>query len=331
MQRPLAHLILTALLAVAAPLAVYAADDTKTYTTQEEAPASYQMQGEYVGKVTVDGAEVKYGVQVIALGNDEFEAVTYPGGLPGEGYSGGNYDELLKAKAKASGDKIEFKGEGFVATLHDGKIEVVGEGGQEVGTLEKVVRKSPTLGAKAPEGAIVLFDGTSADAWNNGKIVQEDLLLADCESKEKFGDHTLHLEFRTPFKPDARGQARGNSGLYVQSRYETQVLDSFGLTGADNECGGIYKISKPKVNMCFPPLTWQTYDVDFTAAKYDADGKKTDNARVTIKHNGVVIHDDLELPSNTPGRHQEGPGPDAIYLQGHGNPVVYRNIWAVKK
>ncbi|QDU73530.1 hypothetical protein Pan97_05030 [Bremerella volcania] len=331
MQRPLAHLILTAMLAVAAPLALFAADDTKTYTTQEEAPASYKLQGEYVGKVETDGAEVKYGVQVIALGNDKFQAVTYPGGLPGEGYSGGNYDELLKVEGTASGNKVEFKGDNFVATLHDGKIEVIGEGGAEIGTLEKVVRKSPTLGAKAPEGALVLFDGTSADAWNNGKIVQEDLLLADCESKEKFGDHTLHLEFRTPFKPDARGQARGNSGLYIQSRYECQVLDSFGLTGADNECGGIYKVSKPKVNMCFPPLTWQTYDVDFTAAKYDADGKKTENARVTIKHNGVVIHDDLELPSNTPGRHQEGPGPDAIYLQGHGNPVVYRNIWVVKK
>ncbi|MHC2068365.1 3-keto-disaccharide hydrolase [Bremerella sp. T1] len=331
MQRPLAHTILAALLAVAAPLAAFAADDSKTYTTPEEAPASYKLQGEYVGKVNVDGAEVKYGVQVIALGNDEFEAVTYPGGLPGEGYSGGNYDELLKAKAKANGDSIEFKGEGFVATLSDGAINVVGEGGNNIGTLEKVVRKSPTLGAKAPEGAIVLFDGTSADGWNNGKIVQEDLLLADCESKEKFGDHTLHLEFRTPFKPDARGQARGNSGLYIQSRYECQVLDSFGLTGADNECGGIYKVSKPKVNMCFPPLTWQTYDVDFTAAKYDADGKKTDNARVTIKHNGVVIHKDLELPSQTPGRHKEGPEADAIYLQGHGNPVVFRNIWVVKK
>ncbi|MBA2113046.1 3-keto-disaccharide hydrolase [Bremerella alba] len=331
MQRPLSRTILAALLAVAAPLAIFAADDTKTYTTQEEAPASYQVQGEYVGKLDIDGAEVKYGVQVIALGNDKFEAVTYPGGLPGEGYSGGNYDELMKVTGTASGGKVEYKGDGFVATLHDGRIDVLGEGGNTIGTLEKVVRKSPTLGAKAPEGAIVLFDGSSADAWNNGKVVQEDLLLAACESKEKFGDHTLHLEFRTPYKPDARGQARGNSGLYIQSRYECQVLDSFGLTGADNECGGIYKISKPKVNMCFPPLTWQTYDVDFTAAKYDADGKKTENARATIKHNGVVIHDDLELPSNTPGRHQEGPEADAIYLQGHGNPVVFRNIWVVKK
>jgi hypothetical protein len=83
--------------------------------------------------------------------------------------------------------------------------------------------------------------------------------------------------------------------------------------------------------MCFPPLSWQTYDIDFTAARYDDDGKKVKNARVTIKHNGVVIHDDLELPHGTPGKNPEGPGPDGIYLQGHGNPVVFRNIWVVEK
>ncbi len=148
---------------------------------------------------------------------------------------------------------------------------------------------------------------------------------------EKLGDHQLHIEFRTPFKPLARGQARGNSGVYVQSRYEVQVLDSFGLSGEDNECGGIYKIAKPRLNMCFPPLTWQTYDIDFVAAKYDQSGKKTSNAIITIKHNGVTIHDKLELKSGTPGRLPEGPTPEPLYLQGHGNPVVYRNIWVVKK
>ena len=83
--------------------------------------------------------------------------------------------------------------------------------------------------------------------------------------------------------------------------------------------------------MALPPLVWQTYDVDFTAARYDAGGKKVKNARVTIKHNGVVIHDDLELTHGTPGKHKEGPDPDIVYLQGHGNPVVFRNVWAVKK
>jgi len=131
--------------------------------------------------------------------------------------------------------------------------------------------------------------------------------------------------------PTARGQGRGNSGVYIQGRYECQVLDSFGLEGEENECGGIYSIAKPAVNMCFPPLAWQTYDIDFTAAKFDEQGKKTKNARVTIKHNGVNIYDDMELPHGTPGWHEEGPEPDALFLQNHGNPVAFRNIWVVEK
>ena len=141
----------------------------------------------------------------------------------------------------------------------------------------------------------------------------------------------MHIEFRTPFMPKSRGQARGNSGVYLQGRYECQVLDSFGLDGADNECGGIYSINKPVVNACLPPLAWQTYDIDFKAAKYGADGKKTTNARVTIKHNGIVIHDDQELTHGTPGHVPEGAEPYGLYLQDHGNPVAFRNIWVVDK
>jgi hypothetical protein len=148
-------------------------------------------------------------------------------------------------------------------------------------------------------------------------------------SRTFFGSHRLHIEFRTPFQPDDKGQARGNSGVYVQGRYEVQVLDSFGLKGADNECGGIYRATKPRVNMCFPPLTWQTYDIEFVQASYDSDGKKTKNAKIRVEHNGVLIHESLELEKHTPGKLEEAPDPGPLYLQDHGNPVMFRNIWVV--
>jgi hypothetical protein len=188
------------------------------------------------------------------------------------------------------------------------------------------------LGAKPPEGAVVLFDGTSAEHWENGKM-EDGLLAAGCTSKRQFGDYQLHVEFRTPYKPSARGQQRGNSGIYHSGRWETQILDSFGLDGNDNECGGIYSISKPRLNMCLPPLAWQTYDVDFTAAEFDASGKRTAWPRITVRLNGVVVHENLELakdfttsaPVNKPLDGPEGP----VFLQDHGNPVVFRNIWIV--
>ncbi|HEY1065576.1 MAG TPA: DUF1080 domain-containing protein, partial [Pirellulales bacterium] len=136
---------------------------------------------------------------------------------------------------------------------------------------------------------------------------------------------------RTPYMPESQGQARGNSGLYLHSCYELQILDSFGLKGVNNECGGFYQQHDPAENMCLPPLAWQTYDIDFTAAKFGPDGKKTANAKVTVKHNGVVIHDNFEFAGATPGGIGEKPEPAPIFLQNHGNPVNFRNIWIVPK
>ena len=208
--------------------------------------------------------------------------------------------------------------------------------------LKKVVRLSPTLGAKPPEGAVVLFDGTSLDQFTDrgGKPIRWKLLKDEKAmevrgggliSKHKFTDHKLHVEFRTPYKPKARGQGRGNSGVYLQARYEVQILDSYGLEGRDNECGGIYSVGPPRVNMCAPPLQWQTYDITFHAPRFDADGKKVKEARMTVLHNGVMIHENQDVPHPTTAcwdRNVRVPG--GLHLQDHGNPVQFRNIWAVE-
>jgi len=329
MKRCLKYALSVALAVAVLGVVRSAAQEKGIYTDPANVPEDFAVQGEYLGELLgKDGVKEKWGAQVVALGDDKFDAVAYKGGLPGDGWKRG--DERMKAQGQTKDGVTRFNCGKGTAEWKDGTITVMDTGGTKLGTLKKVQRKSPTLGAKPPKGAKVLFDGTSADAWKDGKLTDGKLLAAACETKDKFGDFTLHIEFRTPYKPAGRGQGRGNSGVYIQNRYECQVLDSFGLEGENNECGGIYSIAKPIVNMCFPPLSWQTYDIDFTAARYEG-GKKVKNARATIKHNGVVIHDDLELTKGTPGKNGEGPGPDGLYLQGHGNPVVFRNIWIVEK
>jgi hypothetical protein len=307
-------------------LTVFLAETTfaETVTDPEKAGPEYAIQGEYA----IEDGEPTQSAQVIALGDGNFELVLFAANLPGAEKNGWKRGmDVQRIQGAKDGNVVKFKADNTHAVINGEKLVV--EAGKSRNELKKTVRKSSTLGAKPPEGAVVLFNGNSADAFQDGKITEDGFLEANTATKQKFGDHTLHVEFRTPFKPEARGQARGNSGVYIQSRYELQVLDSFGLEGKNNECGGIYSIAEPIVNACFPPLTWQTYDIDFTAAKYDENGKKTTNARATVRHNGILIHDDIELPHGTPGRHQEGPGPDEIYLQGHGNPVVYKNIWVM--
>jgi len=305
---------------------VQAADPKATFTNEKDAGPDFAVQGEYAG---TDVESHKWGVQVIALGDGKFDVVGYPGGLPGDGWKRGDATKTGKAETASDGT-VNAKGEDWTATIKDGTMTVMHED-KKVAEIKKTQRKSPTLGAKPPEGAKVLFDGTTADHFKNGKLVEGNLLGAtNCESTAKFGNHSFHIEFRTPFMPGARSQQRGNSGVYLQSRYELQVLDSFGLDGKNNECGGIYTVAVPNVNMCFPPLSWQTYDIDFTAAKFE-NGKKVENARATIKHNGVVIHENLDLQNGTPGRAKEGPEALGLFLQDHGNPVAFRNIWVVEK
>ena len=199
-----------------------------------------------------------------------------------------------------------------------------------------------------PDGATVLFDGKNLDKWVKADLKVEEgkaegqpaawklvdgnamqVSGGNIMTKEMFpGPFHLHVEFRVPYMPQASGQGRGNSGVYVHGRYEVQVLDSYGLKSQNNDCGGIYTVAAPKENACKAPTVWQSYDIDFHPPRCE-NGKKVEPARMTVFHNGVKIHDDVKVTSDntTAGLGGDPCKPGPIMLQDHGNPVQYRNVW----
>ena len=297
-------------------------------TDLAQAGPDFAVQGEYVGTAPYKGKEVKYGVQIIALGDGKFHGVGLHSGLPGDGW---DKKTKLEADGQLKDGVVVFKRNDSTTTWKNGEVTIVNREGKTLCVFHKVNRTSPTLGAKPPAGAIVLFDGTTADKFSGGRMTSDGLLMDGATSKQKFQRYTIHLEFCIPFQPTERDQGRGNSGYYAQGRYEVQILDSFGLAPKVNECAAVYGVKAPEITMSFPPLSWQTYDVDFTAAEYK-DGKKGKNARITVRHNGVEVLKGVEVPhATTASPVPEGPEPGPVYLQNHGNPVRFRNIWVVEK
>ncbi len=276
-----------------------------SYMTDEEAAEAhpgFPLVGDYL---SLDGTTA---LQANLLPDGCFLVAIYAGGLPGEGWD--------KTPVRSS-------------------VKTAGELGAILEGYRKIGRASPSLGLAPPANAILVFP----DDFTN---VKEGLLMAGGRTKKDLGSFRMHLEFLIPFKPgrNLSSQDRGNSGIYIFNNYEIQVIDSFGLDLCETNnaietesrntqwCGALYKTKTPDVHMAFPPLCWQTYDIEFTAPVFVGE-HKCQNARITVRHNGVPIHDNVELASGTGNgamNKQLASGP--VYFQNHGNPVMYRNVWA---
>jgi hypothetical protein len=242
-----------------------------------------------------------------------------------------------------AGDVIRFEGAGWTGSIASGHFKAAKDADRF--DLQHVTRTPPTLGAKPPAGAVVLFDGHSLAAFANKK--GKDWLVEDGPapwkivdgvlevvpgtgggiiSHEKFGDCNVHAEFRTLGAPT-------NTGIYLQTRYEVNINESYGkLDGTPN--GGLDNCTdrKPAIRASRPPLEWQTLDIEFTAPRFDASGAKTANARATVYLNGVKLYEQQELnpPKGAAGRLGEAAtGP--LMLQEHGMPAQFRNVWVTKK
>lgn len=310
-------------------LAASVAPAQDVHTEPPADDANYVLQGEFVGELTkADGTKETIAVQLRPVGGDKFEGLVYSGGLPGEP---GHQPEGTHLVGLRAGDKVLLSGTELAMFLDAEKCVVISSEGQVLGSLARVIRSSPTLGAAAPEGAIAVFDGSGTENLLNGNMNDAGLLMIGADLKPLVQDFDLHLEFKLPYMPNETSQQRGNSGIYIHSRYECQILDSFAELPVFNGCGSLYRFKSPDLNMCFPPLIWQTYDIRFTAARWAADGTKVRNAHITSWLNGVVIQDDVELPNKTGRGQEESATVLPTKFQDHEDPVHFRNIWVVDR
>ena len=219
--------------------------------------------------------------------------------------------------------------------VHEGKVDV-----EKTEQLWSDYAHPPKVEIEATESgdAIMLFGGADFSHWTTGsdkkvgwaRVGNAMKIVPGSDSimtKQDFADFRMHIEFKIPqLPPNVKGQGRGNSGIYIQRRYEVQILDSFGLEPKYNECGSLYRFRPPDQNVCRMPGRWQSYDIIFHAAKFDGN-ERVKNAHITVWHNGVLIHNNVALENKTGAGRPEGPLPGPILLQEHGNEGWFRNIW----
>lgn len=300
--------------------------------TDGEAAKDFSIVGEYVGQRLDDPAKT-IGLQIRCMGNGQFEARETRGGLPGEAAFDESSTQVLIGRR--AGGTVVLSGAADAYFVTGDQCTVVSSQAQMIATLHRVERRSPTLGAEPPKGAIVLYRDPEKppklSEFMPGATTDGDLLTEGVLIQPLLQDFDLHLEFKIPHMPAMTEQKRGNSGVYLQSRYECQVLDSFGTDRVFNGLGALYRVKPADVNMAFPPLVWQTYDIRFSAARFNADGSKRSKARVSSWVNGVQVQNDVALDGPTGHGSDESPEPLPTKLQDHNDPIRYQNIWMIDR
>lgn len=209
-------------------------------------------------------------------------------------------------------------------------------------SVETVIGAQVPVGRRVPPTALTLLDETGdLSRWRardggpapwrfESGFLEVTPGAGDLVTDESYLDFQLHLEFWVPWMPEATGQDRGNSGVFLQGRYELQILDSHGAEPSLDCCGAIYKLAAPLWNASAPPETWQTFDVAFRAPILDTNGLIVEHARLTVFHNGLLVHDNVSIRNPTDGAldpYEAQPGP--LRLQDHGCAVRFRHIWIV--
>lgn len=299
--------------------------------------AENDLMGVYEGFwKTPDGKKGRVSAQVRPIGKGNYDGfVAF--------YKEGAIEAAMRLKqgeaGKFTGTSIKSGGGALMVAVDgtcqiaDGKLSGSFKGELGEGSLEgtRSHAKPPSLGAKAPKKGVVLFDGKKAEGWSDfhWKITPEGSMVVgggDIHAKEKYTNYRLHVEFKTPLMAEATGQGRGNSGVYLQNKYEIQVLDSFGLFPLqNNDCASVYSVRAPDSNVCLPPGEWQTYDITFVQGHAQRGKMPT----ITVVQNGSTVIDKFELTKDVVEKGTGGAEPEGAFLrlQDHGNPVEYRNIW----
>ncbi len=318
------------------------------------------IQGNWVGDWTLDSGEGgKQAAKVVALSNGDYlgsftaydgseqQNETFKFNIRGTSETDG---KVVFGTTIMLGPKLgtfEWK-----AAIKDGKFtgRYTNDKNYTGGfTLKRVEKAVQALGMKPLPGAVVLFDGTNFDRWQrlDGKKIEWEIedgvmripaktrikgetVTSHLVSKQNFKSAQVHLEYRTPFLPEARDQERGQSGVLLNGCYEVQILDSFGVEASDEVAGAIFHRKAPTENVSLPPREWQALDITYQGPKFDENGKIKTPGEITVVHNDVMVLDRIRMVERTDGSiRKPSPEPSGLFLQDAGHSVEFRNIWLV--